>query len=64
VGLGKSVFTVQLFVSGSNSPEQNKLKGFSSLKEYSLQLEILIIVINIKNIFISILIIYSFDALH
>jgi len=52
VGSGKSVFIVQLLVLGSNFPEQNNLKGFNSLKEYSLQPEI-----NIKaiiNIFLFI----------
>ena len=36
MGSGKSAFILQLLVSGSNSPEQNRLKGFNSLKEYSL----------------------------
>ena len=43
---------VQLLVSGSKLPEQNKLNGFSSLKEYSLQPEIVKMVKKINNIFI------------
>ena len=37
VGAGKSASILQLLVSESKSPEHNNLKGFNSLKEYSLQ---------------------------
>ena len=52
MGSGKSAFIVQLLVWGSNFPEQNNLNGFNSLKEYSLQPEI--IMNTIINIFLFI----------